>query len=347
MCMPPPHDLLFIVNKLDYIKDLQENMKPVDNLVFTFEEISLPNPDMNTLPEIIPSNKINTPTLQEDGFPSDLVQLQSETGKLDCPICQDLPRFPVTTPCGHVICRHCLKRSWEFEETRSKCNMCQKALQLKDVKLRDAVTTTSYSTIKVKCPFGCEFTGLVKDLGFHQNYICTSRPVTCPCFGCTESMPFHDLSRHYAICSFRKQPQMFKLPVQQEDDGFEAWLEEKLKPVFPPPLTRGHPIVGMTPLHQLQDVSTITTVRLTPVAHVPMITVAPNGDWWYTAGPNAATGPNVDGVQQHRTGNGTDPTVQPMPRALPAWMVAAWTNNQGPSANTRTPTHQDLHRDSQ
>ena len=70
---------------------------------------------------------------------------------------------------------------------------------------------------------------------------------------------------------------------------------------------------------------------------------------WIAAGTNAAYGSNLSALNRHAAGNRpTDPSVTPLTpaRILPTWMTQNWTYN-GPSANTRAPSSNNLPHDTQ
>ncbi|MEE6527396.1 hypothetical protein FKM82_028755 [Ascaphus truei] len=46
---------------------------------------------------------------------------------LSCALCRDVPREPVTLPCGHCMCRGCLERAWRGQETYPSCPKCRPA----------------------------------------------------------------------------------------------------------------------------------------------------------------------------------------------------------------------------
>uniref|UniRef100_A0A3Q3IEF2 RING-type domain-containing protein n=1 Tax=Monopterus albus TaxID=43700 RepID=A0A3Q3IEF2_MONAL len=59
----------------------------------------------------------------------------SEERKLSrCAWCQDIPKDPVSTSCGHWICRQCLTSYWDQSGSsgQSSCPQCVKRSRIKE-----------------------------------------------------------------------------------------------------------------------------------------------------------------------------------------------------------------------
>ena len=62
------------------------------------------------------------------------------TDMLECSLCYRLLHNPVTTPCGHVFCQHCLDRSMDHSLS---CPQCRGSLsEVRQIKTLSAVITS-------------------------------------------------------------------------------------------------------------------------------------------------------------------------------------------------------------
>ncbi|XP_047676316.1 E3 ubiquitin/ISG15 ligase TRIM25-like isoform X2 [Tachysurus fulvidraco] len=53
--------------------------------------------------------------------------ISTEQDRFSCPVCQELLKEPVTTPCGHNFCKVCIDEFWDKEDQRSvySCPQCK------------------------------------------------------------------------------------------------------------------------------------------------------------------------------------------------------------------------------
>ncbi|XP_067277011.1 tripartite motif-containing protein 29-like isoform X2 [Pseudorasbora parva] len=73
---------------------------------------------------------------------------------LNCPICLNLLKDPVTTSCGHSFCMQCIKRSWDQEVQRGvySCPTCRKKFNQRPALSRSIVLADILQAVKQKSP---------------------------------------------------------------------------------------------------------------------------------------------------------------------------------------------------
>ncbi|XP_067278384.1 E3 ubiquitin/ISG15 ligase TRIM25-like [Pseudorasbora parva] len=73
---------------------------------------------------------------------------------LDCPICLNLLKNPVTTSCGHSFCMQCIKRCWDQEDQRGvySCPTCRATFNQRPALSRSIVLADILQGMKRKAP---------------------------------------------------------------------------------------------------------------------------------------------------------------------------------------------------
>ncbi|XP_047676325.1 tripartite motif-containing protein 16-like isoform X5 [Tachysurus fulvidraco] len=121
--------------------------------------------------------------------------ISTEQDRFSCPVCQELLKDPVTTPCGHNFCKVCINEFWDKEAQRSvySCPQCKETAkvveEMKETELQTASPTHCYAGPgDVEC----------------DSCIGRKRKAVNSCLVCQASYCENHLQPHYQSPAFKK-----------------------------------------------------------------------------------------------------------------------------------------------
>ncbi|KAK3560769.1 hypothetical protein QTP86_019215 [Hemibagrus guttatus] len=121
--------------------------------------------------------------------------ISADQDQFSCPVCLDLLKDPVTTPCGHNFCKVCINGFWDKEDQRSvySCPQCRETFRPRPVlrrnnMLAEVVEELKKTEMSVKC----------------DSCIGRKRKAVKSCLVCLASYCKDHLQPHYQSPAFKK-----------------------------------------------------------------------------------------------------------------------------------------------
>lgn len=67
-------------------------------------------------------------------------EMESQNANLNCSICLEFFRYPVTIPCGHTFCKSCISKHWDIKSQSDigpQCPICNEEFKIRPVLRRN------------------------------------------------------------------------------------------------------------------------------------------------------------------------------------------------------------------
>ena len=147
--------------------------------------VAIPHPSSLDIPKRYGGDRIF------DLYASNYVN--SVDSNLICPICHDPMVDPVATPCDHIFCYRCLRRSLTTSPSGMACPIDREALQWSECSSAARLIRTQLNGLMVKCPNferGCTSQLRREAIEPHATTECRFREYVCPGKNCDKKLSY-------------------------------------------------------------------------------------------------------------------------------------------------------------
>ena len=133
-----------------------------------------------------------------------------------CPVCFDIPRYPLITKCNHVICNVCFDKIFTRKIYNVgnryfiKCPVCGTEIAPDDVHTYSqeklfspaSVASVFYGSIRILCDnANCKEFIVYEELFAHEIFQCSQRKLKCPAQNCPAVGPPPETLQHTLDCA--------------------------------------------------------------------------------------------------------------------------------------------------